>query len=209
MRTINFHYGEGSGSTITNNGHTLVVTPAGGNSVEIGGETYRLAQFHFHTPSEHMDNGRHSPMEMHLVHVDAAGNPKVVVGIFIDGLLEESDTPGSQNDPRASRVLDGLVLPAHKDDTRAVDGTINLMDLLPIYFGRHRGEHIEYKGSLTTPGCTEGLTWVVMAYKLHTPPEVVARFHKIMGDNYRNTKPMHGRKIRCCGGGSSAVFNEN
>ena len=207
MRTINFHYGASGGATITNNGHSLVVTPAAGNSVEIGGETYRLARFHFHTPSEHLSEGSHDPMEMHLVHVDAAGNPKLVVGILIDDHLMEGDTPNAINNPKASRLLDGLVLPAHKGDRLAITGNINLMDLMPVAFERHRGEHIEYKGSLTTPSCSEALTWIAMFYRLHTTPEVIAKFHKTMGDNYREAQPINGRRILCCGGGSSEVFN--
>jgi carbonic anhydrase len=42
--------------------------------------TTTLAQFHFHAPSEHAVDGASYPMEMHLVHVDAAGKPAVVVG---------------------------------------------------------------------------------------------------------------------------------
>ena len=33
------------------------------------GTTYRLAQLHFHTPSEHHVRGTFFPMELHLVHV--------------------------------------------------------------------------------------------------------------------------------------------
>ncbi len=207
--TITFHYGQSRGGTITNNGHTIMVTPAPGNSVEIGGKTYQLAQFHFHTPSEHLYAGTHNPMELHLVHVDAAGKPKLVVGVFIDDHLMEGDTPNAVNNPNASRLLDGLDLPAHKGDTHTLDGSINVMDLLPISFERHRGEHIEYRGSLTTPGCTEGLTWIVMFYQLHTTPEVIAKFHKIMGDNFRKVQPINGRSVLCCGGGSKEVFAPN
>jgi len=208
VRTINFHYGKSS-ATITNNGHTIMVTPAAGNSVEIGGKTYQLAQFHFHTPSEHLSEGNHDPMELHLVHVDAAGKPKLVVGVLIDDHLKEGDTPNAVNNPKASRLLDALPLPAHKGDTHTLDGNINVMNLLPISFERHRGEHIEYKGSLTTPGCSEGLTWIVMLYRLHTTPEVLAKFHKIMGDNYRKAQPINGRSVLCCGGGSKEVFTTN
>jgi len=207
VRPIKFNYGASEGATITNNGHTVVVTPAAGNSVEIGGETYKLAQFHFHTQSEHQEAGNPEPMELHLVHVDAAGKPKLVVGVLIDDHLMESDTPSYINNATASRLLNRLVLPAHKGDTHDVDGTINLMDLLPISFERNRGEHIEYKGSLTTPGCNEGLTWIVMLYRLHTTPEVIAKYHKIMGDNFRRPQPINDRPLLCCGGKSETVFS--
>jgi carbonic anhydrase len=50
-----------------------------------------------------------------------------------------------------------------------------------------------------TPTCSEGLTWIVMRDKLHTTPQVIAKFHDIMGDNYRRTQPLNGRQINCCG----------
>ncbi|MFC5099631.1 carbonic anhydrase family protein [Kibdelosporangium philippinense] len=40
----------------------------------LAGTRYDLVQFHFHTPSEHKFEGRHAPLEMHLVHSSAAGS---------------------------------------------------------------------------------------------------------------------------------------
>lgn len=39
-----------------NNGHTLQATPqpGGANTITLDGETFTLAQFHVHTPSEHI-----------------------------------------------------------------------------------------------------------------------------------------------------------
>lgn len=38
-----------------------------GNFAYVGGKTFELLQFHFHTPSEHAIDGRQWPMEAHLV----------------------------------------------------------------------------------------------------------------------------------------------
>ncbi len=205
VRPITFNYGASGGAEITNNGHSIVVTPKAANTIEIGGETYRLAQFHFHTHSEHLSEGRHYPMEMHLVHVDAAGNPKLVVGIFIMDDLKEGAASKDKTDLAASSLLDRLPLPAHKGDSSAVESDLTVMDLMPVDHGEHRAEHVEFKGSLTTPTptCSEGLTWIVMGYKLHTTPKVIAKFHDIMGDNYREPQPINGRQISCCGGGET------
>ena len=35
---------------------------AGAGSVTVDGDTYQLAQFHFHTPAEHLENGKVFPM---------------------------------------------------------------------------------------------------------------------------------------------------
>jgi len=62
--------------------------------------TYKLKELHFHQRSEHEINGRHFPMELHLVHAgigDVAGKNLAVgrwIGIggnsqLLDGLFEE------------------------------------------------------------------------------------------------------------------------
>jgi len=70
---------------MTNNGHTVQMTHEAGSSLgRVGGnDTWTLAQFHFHAPSEHTVDGKSYPLEMHLVHVDAAAKPAAVVGVFI------------------------------------------------------------------------------------------------------------------------------
>ncbi|MDE2366542.1 MAG: carbonic anhydrase family protein, partial [Betaproteobacteria bacterium] len=59
------------------------LTDPGAGSVTVGGDTYRLAQFHFHTPAEHLENGYTFPMEMHLVFADAQNN-LLVVGRWVE-----------------------------------------------------------------------------------------------------------------------------
>lgn len=67
---------------IVNNGHTIQVNVASGQSLMIGADTFGLAQFHFHGPSEHTLDGQHAAMELHLVHEDASGNI-AVAGVMI------------------------------------------------------------------------------------------------------------------------------
>ena len=59
---------------VANNGHTVIVSVSGGNMLKLGKLSYRLLQFHFHTPSEHTLNGKQFPMELHLVHASPQGN---------------------------------------------------------------------------------------------------------------------------------------
>jgi hypothetical protein len=49
----------------------------------VGGTDFALQQFHFHLPSEHLDNGTSRAMEMHMVWESAAGGI-AVVSMFID-----------------------------------------------------------------------------------------------------------------------------
>ncbi|MCJ8272475.1 MAG: carbonic anhydrase family protein, partial [Psychrosphaera sp.] len=67
---------------IINNGHAIQVNLPAGDLLQVGLDEYALNQFHFHGPSEHVLDGVHSPMEMHLVHTAAAGS-LAVVGVMI------------------------------------------------------------------------------------------------------------------------------
>ena len=51
--------------------------------------TYNLAQFHFHSPSEHRIDGEDYPMELHLVHTQ--GTKLAVIGVFVR--FSESTSP--------------------------------------------------------------------------------------------------------------------
>jgi carbonic anhydrase len=57
---ISFHHTE-TPLQIVNNGHTIQVNYAPGSYAELGGKRYELAQFHFHSPSEHTVAGKHCP----------------------------------------------------------------------------------------------------------------------------------------------------
>jgi Eukaryotic-type carbonic anhydrase len=56
--------------------------PDGNLLTTADGQQWRLLQFHFHTPSENALDGRHSPMEAHLVHQ----NVKTGVPMHVDPL---------------------------------------------------------------------------------------------------------------------------
>ena len=77
-----------------NNGHAAQVNPQAGDSyrgqLQIGRLAYPLIQFHFHTPSEHVMNGRQFPAELHFVHIRDDGKA-AVVGV----LIEEGNKPNA------------------------------------------------------------------------------------------------------------------
>jgi carbonic anhydrase len=112
-----------SSLSMTNNGHTVQMTYDGGSTLGLAGraDTWTLAQFHFHAPSEHTVEGASYPTEVHLVHVDSAGKPAVVVGVFIKAGKEHAGLARAFQD-----------LPARPGDTRApAGGTIDARLLLP------------------------------------------------------------------------------
>ena len=169
---------------MTNNGHTVQMTYEAGSSLgRVGGkDTWTLAQFHFHAPSEHTVDGTSYPLEMHLVHLDAAGKPAVVVGVFIRA--------GKENAALA-RAFQSL--PAKEGDKIARMGeTIDAGALLPA-----DKTFFTYAGSLTTPPCTEGITWYVLKTPIEMSQAQIAAYMKLehLGHTNRPIQSLGGRVV--------------
>lgn len=170
---ITFNYRPGN-ATVVNNGHTIQVNVAKGNTIEVGKRTFRLVQFHFHTPSENTVDGLHYPMETHLVHADGKGRLAVValmVRVGKRGLIDQVPRPTEVNDLKPA-------------------GEINPANLLP-----GNKNHYAFKGSLTTPPCSEGVNWFVMKQPVEATNATVAEFYSILGANNRPVNPLNGRNI--------------
>jgi carbonic anhydrase len=56
LKPISFNYTTG-GNEILNNGHTIQVNYVPGSSIIVGGRSFELKQFHFHSPSENTIEG--------------------------------------------------------------------------------------------------------------------------------------------------------
>jgi len=164
---------------VLNNGHTVQVNCAPGNSLRFGQETYGLAQFHFHSPSEHTIDGQHAPLEMHMVHKDANGH-LAVVGVMIRQGKPDGDFEALWNN-----------LPVEEAAATTVAGaSIDPGALLPADRG-----YFWYDGSLTTPPCTEGVRWFVLQDGLEMSAEQLAKFQEIFNGNNRPVQPLNARLV--------------
>ncbi len=164
---------------ILNNGHTVQVDFADGDSLVVGDERFRLVQFHFHAPSEHTVAGRELPMEMHLVHRSSSGVLAVFGVLIAEGRRNPAYDPIWELLPRevtADEDLSGLAL--------------DLDGLLPKSRLAFR-----YAGSLTTPPCSEGVRWLVLAEPVELSADQIATFVAIYDHNNRPTQPLHGRSL--------------
>ncbi|UEM06964.1 carbonic anhydrase (plasmid) [Skermanella rosea] len=162
--------------TVVNNGHTVQANCGPGCHSIIGGTRYDLAQFHFHHPSEHLLSGKPFQMECHFVHKSAAG-AIAVVGVFI--------TPGSAN-PALKPLWD--VMPTKAGGEAFSAGAIDPAGLLP-----ETRSYFRYAGSLTTPPCSEGVTWTVFATPIEASTSQIAQFAALFMNNAR---PVQGRNRR-------------
>ncbi len=164
--------------SILNNGHTIQVDYAPGSGIVLDGVRYELAQFHLHHESEHTVEGAPFPLELHLVHVGADG-ALAVVGVF----LEE----GAPNRALAS-VWSGF--PETPAPARTAPGMVDAAALLPAERTTWR-----YPGSLTTPPCSEGVSWLVMTEPVSVSREQVEAFRRIVPMNARPPQPLHQRRL--------------
>ena len=179
LPAIEFRY-QPSKLKIIDNGHTIQVIYAPGSFISVGNKRYELQQFHFHKPSEEKLDGKSYDMVAHLVHKDADGKLAVVAV-----LLSKADAPN----PLIKTLWDNL--PKKKEVETAVDTvTINAADLLPA-----NKAYYTFTGSLTTPPCSEGVTWFVLKSPTAISGDEVARFGKSYPMNARPVQPLNGREV--------------
>ncbi len=162
-----------------NNGHTIQVNYSQGDTLTVGDASYELAQYHFHSPSEHTVGGKHSPMEMHLVHKSASG------GLAVIGVLIEEGAHNAAFDPVWSNLPKQKGVESHFEHVK-----VNVDDLLPKTRPTYR-----YDGSLTTPPCSEGVKWLLMTTPVQLSSEQIGAFTAIIKGNNRPVQPLNGRAV--------------
>lgn len=161
---------------IVNNGHTIQVNADAGSSCTIGAAKYELLQFHFHHPSEHLLAGKPFDLECHFVHRSSAGD-LAVVGVFVK--------PGARNAALQS-IFDAM--PKLQGPELRASGAIDPAGLLP-----KSNSYFRYMGSLTTPPCSEGLTWTVFRQPIEASSDQIRQFAELFPNNAR---PVQSRNRR-------------
>ena len=178
LEPIKFNYGS-SGYSVIDNGHTVQVNVAEGQTMRIMERTYQLIQFHFHKPAEERVNGRSYDMVAHLVHKDADGKLAVVAVLMEQGIENPLLQTIWNNLPLEQGIL---VSPA---------APLDLNKLLP-----EKRDYWTYMGSLTTPPCTEDVLWMVMKQPLQVSPEQIGIFGRLYPNNARPVQPTNNRLIK-------------
>jgi carbonic anhydrase len=162
-----------------NNGHTIQVNYTGADSLTVAGQRFALLQYHFHAPSENTMEGKHFPMEIHLVHRSASGQLAVLAAFIEEGAENAAYAPVWSNLPTKKGMEFHL-------EHLKVDVDV----LLPAGRASYR-----FDGSLTTPPCSEGVKWVVLAQPVQLSAAQIAAFKAVVDNNNRPTQPLNGRAI--------------
>ena len=179
LPAIEFSYAP-SPLRIVDNGHSIQVDYAPGSFITVGGKRWDLVQFHFHHPSEERIAGQAYAMVAHLVHRDGEGKLAVVAVLLKSG--------------RDNAFLEKLWkhFPAGEGPAHApADAIVDAGQLLPADRG-----YYTFTGSLTTPPCSEEVTWFVLKTPVEVSKAEEATFAKRYPNNARPVQPVNDRAVK-------------
>lgn len=186
LRDIEFHYNANKFS-IVNTGYFIRLDPRKegqeASSIVVDGQEYKLIEFHFHTPSEHLIEGKSYPMEAHFVHTNQNGDIAVIGVLFEQGAHNKEFEKIIRNLPETVKV------------NHNIDTPIALHLLFPKDKRTYR-----YSGSLTTPAYLEGVKWSVMKQPVQLSDVQIKKMKDFMGKNNRALQPRNERPVflACC-----------
>ncbi len=183
LPALRFEYHSGPLQYLINNGYTIRVNyhdaPGSGNFLTVDGKRYQLTQFHFHHPSEEYIHGKPSDMVAHLMHQAADGT---VAGVAV--LIRT----GSAN-PTVERIW--AHMPTAKSGEEQIPGvSVDPAGLLPRYLA-----YLTYRGSITAPPCTEGVTWFVLKTPVELSADEIRAFAALYPHDVRPIQPLNGRIV--------------
>lgn len=178
LPALEFRYASAA-PTLVNNGHTIQVNLPPGQMLSVGGVSYELLQFHFHTPSEESIRGRRAAMVAHFVHKAADGSLGVVAVLIQPGKPTAAFEPLFRHLPR-------------EGETVTVAGlALDLAGMLPADLG-----YYDFDGSLTTPPCSEGVHWMVLKTPVTVGRRQIDAFHHLFRSNARPLQQANERVVK-------------
>lgn len=168
---LNFDYRHADIKQIVDNGHSLQFNFDSNSNLTYNNKTYTLVQFHAHEPAEHTINGIRYPLELHFVH-QAADHSNLVVAVFVQ--------EGQQNSYfEKLSVFKKLA----KNGSENTDILFNPEHLYP-----HNHSYYRYTGSLTTPPCSEPVTWILFRQPITLSKAEIAEIAQYLPKN--NNRPV-------------------
>ncbi|KAI1723410.1 eukaryotic-type carbonic anhydrase domain-containing protein [Ditylenchus destructor] len=165
---------------------------------------YLLSQFHFHWSAIHDDGSEHAvgalhyPVEAHFVHMKEGYSPQEAL-IQPDGLAVVAVFFFVSNDGTAWMTLDSGLRKLIKGDQSTIVFNYAPWVTLPT----NVENFYRYNGSLTTPPCSEVVTWTILAEPVSITQAQLDMLRQIRVNdtikleyNNRPTYPLNGRRIQ-------------
>jgi carbonic anhydrase len=186
--TPNYSTGEtvAEGPGTLGGGLEVGFVPSNSDYVTAGGTVYQLTQFHFHSPSEDLINGKSTNLEIHFVNQSADG------GISVLAVFVKLGAHNYALDPILKAMNPALTATS---SPLPVTGPISFAGLLPKSM---QGWY--YQGTLTTGAYAGPLNWFVFQKPITLDLnqfKTYVTFAKAEGfyPNARATQPLNGRLL--------------
>lgn len=184
--SLAFNYNEVTFSKPKHHDRHVGIDVTEGGTITLSKRTYELKDIHFHVPAEHTLEEQRYPMEVHFIHDSYWDNKKsepepwdtVVTAVLVD--------VGASRSPFVTDFLRPLanVLTPKAGEEWTIDPTNG-------YPAKNRS-FFRYQGSLTTPPCTEGITFLVFAEPVSAPLSLIQKFRQ----DHANNRPIQPRNDR-------------
>ncbi|XP_077361126.1 carbonic anhydrase 4a [Festucalex cinctus] len=205
--------------SIKNNGHSVQVGVPHLSTISGGGlpSTYKAVQFHLHwgtnggPGSEHTIDGEQYPMELHIVHMKhhytdlmtALADPE---GVAVLGFFYEVSNS-------ANRKYDSIISALRSIKNTNANISLPPTSLAQLIPPEHNlTSFYRYKGSLTTPGCTEAVVWTLFENPIPLSFDQLRAFSELkfhdgkpMVGTFRPVQPLNGRQVYRSGGAALLV----
>lgn len=198
-QTISLHYDNNLEFMVFHNRHTIQATLVNKQSSNRlsqpkvvvtkgkGSAIYHLRQFHLHRPSEHQidsGNGHEASFaELHFVHEHSSKPGQLLVLAVLVKIAQQGEAT-----EMPSKVINNLVQ-AYKQSSDYLTGLsalkLNVQNLLTS-----SDKFVTYKGSLTTPPCSENVTWVVLTEPLYVSEKDVKLLQQYISIGFENNRPL-------------------
>ncbi len=184
---------KGNAYVFRNTGHAVQVSFSTGypGRLLIGKDAYPLVQLHFHTPSEHIVVTNTSPAakqyggELHFVHQREDGR-LAVLGIFLD------DSQGATAENLIlKKIIENTPLEHDAYNKSAAGLSLDPSKLIPV----GNEQVLTYAGSLTTPPCSEGVSWYVLPEPLKVSPAQIQQLQAFFPTNSRIVQNTAARTV--------------
>lgn len=173
-------------------------------------DRYYMTQFHVHEVSEHHIDGVAYPLEIHFVHKHSTSGALAVVAFFFKVTTDQdseflnefiqfcstnndvnnnSSAPVHNNSSSSGNSHDNISSYVVSDDETGVREYLNFGSLVSDDNGASL-PYMTYQGSLTTPPCSESVTWILIHRVFSVSRSQLRQFMSILPHHLSNNRPI-------------------